>query len=141
MKTIFKKTAYAALIALIAAVSFRTQAAGSAAPKDPMFFSITLPDTWQSKVIRQDYENETIFSYMDEKGSPVFLFSITRVTGSQWVALHNQLKNAMVVKNDGAFIYFIQKADEKSLKGMKVEDYNTLLQEIDAVINSIQLNS
>jgi hypothetical protein len=141
MKTSFNKIACAALIALIAAVSFRAQSAGSAAPKDPMFFSVTLPDNWQSNVIRQDFENETIFSFNDGKGTPLFLFSITRVTGSQWVTLHSQLKNAMVVKNDGEFIYFIQRADVKSLKGMKSDDYNTLFQELNAVISSIQLHS
>src|SRR4030095_8148804 len=43
--------------------------------------TVTIPATWQSKIVRTDYENQSIFSLNTGNEAPAFLFSVTKVTG------------------------------------------------------------
>ena len=139
MKNFFKNSVRFAMIALVALFPSRDLVV-KAASLDPMIFSISLPTDLQPSVVRQDFENESIFSFKNGN-TTAFLFSVTRVTGQQWLTLSHQVKNAMVVRNDGDYVYFVQKTDQIKIKGSANDEYLRALNELDAIIAGIQFNS
>ena len=102
--------------------------------------SISIPVAIQSQIIRQDFENETIFSYMNEDDAPVFLFSITKVTGAQWMQLHEQMRDYTIVENKNEVITFVQKTDVKAIKGPANAQYQNMMAQVDGMIASVSHN-
>src|SRR5205814_4022250 len=98
MKNTIQNSVCALMLLLAASFTVNAQAplpphaAGNSAPPH-LNISITIPDALQSQIVRQDFENESIFSLKDGNNSPEFLFSITKVTGAQWMQLIDQVKN------------------------------------------------
>jgi len=101
--------------------------------------SITIPDGLQSQIVRQDFENEAIFSLKDGN-TPAFLFSITKVSYEQWEQLKSQIKDYTILENKDGFITFIQKTDVKKIKGAADSQYQQVMLQVDGMIGTIQLN-
>ena len=92
MKNAIQKSACAMMVLLVVYISANAQPLlGSESTSrihlSNLNISISIPVAIQSHIIRQDFENETIFSFMNEDDVPVFLFSISKVTGAQWMQL------------------------------------------------------
>ena len=140
MKNFFKNSIAFAVIAIAAMCALRPNLVSAATP-DPMIFSVSIPADLQSSLVRQDFENESIFSFKNGNDAPLFLFSVTRVTDSQWLTLSQQVKNATVIKNDEGYIYFIQKTDQVKIKGTANTEYQRALNQLDLLIAGIQFNA
>jgi len=141
MKTLLVNSK-AICIVLFSLISFQSIAHKSAGG-DPsqLTFNIVLPDSWQSTVVRQDYGNETVFNFKTDDGKQIFLFSVTKVTGDQWLSIKDQVQHATILKNENGYIIFLQQTDQLKIKGSDNAQYQTVLTEMNNVINSIQVNS
>ena len=69
----------------------------------------TIPAAWTSKVVITDYENESIFTLVEENKPATFLFSVTKVYTAQWMKLQGQLMNYSILENKDGYIVFLQK--------------------------------
>jgi len=69
----------------------------------------TIPAAWTSKVVITDYENESIFTLVEENKPATFLFSVTKVSTVQWMKLQGQVKNYSILENKDGYIVFLQK--------------------------------
>ena len=102
--------------------------------------SLTIPDALQSQIVRQDFENESIFSLKDGNNSPVFLFSVTQVTGHQWMQIKDQLKHYTIIENIDELITFVQKTDVTKFKTTANEIYKSLTPQVDGMIATVHLD-
>jgi hypothetical protein len=102
-------------------------------------FSISIPETIQPEIVRQDFENQSIFSFKNESGKTAFLFSVNQVTDQQWLAIKENMKNYTILENKDGLITFIQKTEQASIKGKSNSDYQLILQQLDAIIASVKL--
>ena len=102
--------------------------------------SISIPVAIQSQIIRQDFENETIFSFMNEDDVPVFLFSINKVTGAQWMQLKDQVKHYTIIENKDEVITFVQRTDVKTIKGPANYQYQNMMVQVDGMVASLSRN-
>ena len=137
MKTIFKNSLHIGLLAFF--VLSNTSLKADPNHPDPIMFSIIIPDGWQSYIVRQDYENQTIFSLRNGNESPVFLFSVSKVTYKQWLAVHRQLSNVMVAENKDGYVVYIEKTTEAKIKGAAAVQYQQLLPQLSNIIQSIEV--
>ena len=101
--------------------------------------TVSIPASLQTKIVREDYENESIFSLKTTNESPVFLFSITKISTGQWMKVKSQIKAYTIVANEDGFITFVQKTDVKKIKGSEDAQYQMALREIDAIVSSIEV--
>ncbi|MFI5134374.1 MAG: hypothetical protein ACHQD9_00845 [Chitinophagales bacterium] len=101
-------------------------------------FSISIPQSLQSQIVRQDFENESIFNFKNEKGKPAFLFSITKVTSEQWMQIHQQVNYYKILENKDGYITFVQITDQSRIKGDNA-GFQQALQQVNSMIESIQL--
>ena len=69
----------------------------------------TIPAAWTSKVVITDYENESIFTLVEENKPATFLFSVTKVSTAQWMKLQGQFMNYSILENKDGYIVFLQK--------------------------------
>jgi hypothetical protein len=126
------------LLATFNLVSF-ARPAGNATPPH-LTLSISIPAAWQSQIVRQDFENESIFSLKTDEKTPAFLFSVTKVTDEQWMTIKNQVKNYSIIENKDGFITFIEKTDAQKIKGNGDMQYQQVLPQIDGIISTIHLD-
>jgi hypothetical protein len=143
MKTAIKNSVRALIFSLVTATFVNAQAA-IPRPSDNnvpphLNLSITIPDALQSQIVRQDFENEAIFSLKNGNASS-FLFSVTKVSYDQWEQLKNQLKDYTVLENKDGFITYTQKTDVKKIKGTADVQYQQAMQQVDGIISTIKLN-
>src|SRR6266480_2896686 len=88
MKNLFFNSVKALFILLVIFIAINAQASVPR-PSDSnvpphLNVSVTIPEAWQSQIVRQDFENESVFSLKNGNNAPAFLFSVTRITGDQW---------------------------------------------------------
>jgi len=145
MKNVFLKSARALLFSLVTITAIHAQAALPPHPSDSnvpphLNLSVTIPAAWQSQIVRQDFENESVCSLKNGNNTPVFLFSVTRVTGDQWMTIKDQMKNYTIIENKDNFITFVQKTDVRKIKGTGDAQYQQVLQQVDGMIATIRLN-
>ena len=145
MKNLFLNSARALLISLVTLTTINAQASIPSHPSDNnvpphLDLSITIPQAWQSQIVRQDFENESVFSLKNGNGTPAFLFSVTRVTGDQWMTVKDQIKDYTIIENKDNFITFVQKTDVRKIKGTADAQYQQVLQQVDGIIATIHLN-
>ena len=114
-------------------------AAGNSVPPH-LNISITIPEALQSQIVRQDFENESIFSLKDGNNSPAFLFSITTVTGAQWMQLKDQVKNYTILENKDEVITFVQITDVRKIKGAANDQYQSAMAQMNGMIATLHLN-
>src|ERR1043165_1821803 len=143
MKTAIKNSVRALIFSLVTATFVNAQAA-IPRPSDNnvpphLNLSITIPDALPSQIVRQDFENEAIFSLKNGNASS-FLFSVTKVSYDQWEQLKNQLKDYTVLENKDGFITYPQKTDGKKIKGTADVQYQQAMQQVDGIISTIKLN-
>lgn len=102
-------------------------------------FIYAIPAKWESQIVREDYENQSIFSMKVSNASPVFLFSVTQITTDQWMKVKNQLNEYTIIENKDGFITFVQKTDEKKIKGMDNGQSQEVLRDVDETIVCIRM--
>jgi len=102
-------------------------------------FSISIPETMKPEIVRQDFENQSIFSFKNESGKAAFLFSVNQVTAQQWISIKEDVKNYTILENKDGLITFVQKTDQSSIKGKNNVEYQQVLQQLDPIIASIKL--
>jgi len=117
----------------------QNHSAGDPPPPGLLQFSISIPDAMQSQITRQDFENQSIFSFKNENGKTAFLFSVNKVTDQQWLSIKQDVKNYTILENQDGFITFIQKTTDSSIKGKDNTKYQQVLQQVDAIIASIHM--
>lgn len=144
MKNLFLNSARALLFLIISFTAVNAQAAPPH-PSDSnvpphLNLSVTIPEAWQSQIVRQDFENESVFSLKNENNAPVFLFSVTRVTGDQWMIVKDQVGSYTILENKDNYITFVQKTDVRKIKGTADAEYQQVLQQVDGMIATIHLN-
>ena len=145
MKNLFLNSAKALLILLVTLTAVNAQAAIPPRPSDSnvpphLNLSVTIPDAWQSQIVRQDFENESVFSFKNGDNAPAFLFSVTRVTGDQWMTVKDQIKDYTILENKDNFITFVQKSDVWKIKGTANAQYQQVMHQVDGIISTIHLN-
>lgn len=101
--------------------------------------TISIPAEWQSQIVREDYENQSLFSLKTANESTAFLFSVTKVTGEQWMKVKNQINGYTIIENKDGFITFVQKTKERNINGSADSIYRNVLSEVDRMIGSIEL--
>lgn len=142
MKNAFLKTAQMLLFSFAVLTAINAGAHNpsgkNALPK--LNLTVTIPDALQSQITRQDFENESIFSFKNGNNEPAFLFSITKVTDRQWATVKGQIKKYLIIENKDGFITFVQRTDQPKIKGSANAQYHQVLQQVDAMITTIQLN-
>ena len=119
--------------------------AGAALPSNngtpsSLNFSIAIPESLQSQIVRQDYENESIFSMNTGGKKTAFLFSVTKVTTDQWNTIKEQIGTYTILENKDGYITFLQKTKEKSIRGSGDAQYQQMLHQLDGIIATIHLN-
>lgn len=139
MKKIFQISLPFLLLAILT-ISTSALKASSDHP-DPMLFSLVIPDAWKTSIVRQDFENQTIISLKNGNQPPAFLFSISRVTEKQWLALHHQLANAAVTENRNGYVIYVEKTTQQKIKGTAAAQYQQILSQLDIIIQSIRINA
>jgi hypothetical protein len=102
--------------------------------------SINIPVAFQSQIVRQDFENESIFSFRNADNSTVFLFSISKVSGAQWMQLKDQVKDYTIIENKDEVITFVQRTDVKNIKGAANDQYQNMMLQADGMIASLHFN-
>jgi hypothetical protein len=65
---------------------------------------------------------------------------ITKVSYEQWEQLKGQLKDYKILENKDDFITFMQKTDVTKIKGAANAQYQQVMQQVDGMIATIQLN-
>ena len=145
MKTTIKNTVRVLLFSLAALMTVSAQAvmpahaSGNSVPPH-LNLSITIPDDLQSQIVRQDFENESIFSLKDGNDNSAFLFSVTKVSSDQFMQLKSQLKDYTIIENKDGFITFVQKTDVKKLKGAANDQYQKVMPQVSGIISTIHVN-
>ena len=144
MKNLFFNSVKALFILLVTFTAINAQAyvprpSDSNVPPH-LNVSVTIPEAWQSQIVRQDFENESVFSLKNGNNAPAFLFSVTRITGDQWMTVKDQIKNYSIIENKDNFITFVQKTDVRKIKGVTDTQYQQVLQQVDGIIATILLN-
>ena|SRR6185295_16284565 len=145
MKNLFLNSARVLLIWIVTITAINAQAAilphssDSSVPPH-LNLTVVIPEAWQSQIAREDFENESVFSLKNGNNTPVFLFSVTRVTGDQWMTIKDQMKNYTIIENKDNFITFVQKTDVRKIKGTGDAQYQQVLQQVDGMIATIRLN-
>ena len=145
MKNSIQKSACALMFLLAVSVSVNAQALlGSEATSRILLsnlnISISIPVAIQSQIVRQDFENESIFSFRNEDNSTVFLFSISKVTGAQWMQLKDQVKHYTIIENKDEVITFVQRTNVKTIKGSANYQYQNMMLQVDGMIASLSRN-
>ena len=102
--------------------------------------SISIPVAFQSQIVRQDFENESIFSFRNEDNSPVYLFSISKVTGAQWMQLKDQVKDYTIIENKDEVITFAQRTDVTKIKSPANDQYQSMIAQVNGMIASLSHN-
>ena len=108
-------------------------------PTSQLQFSLSIPEAMQSQIIRQDFENQSIFSFKNEGGKNAFLFSLNKVTTEQWMTIKSNVKNYTILENKDGFISFIEKTDQANIKGKNNAAYQQVYGQLDAIISSIKM--
>jgi len=108
-------------------------------PTSQLQFSVSIPEAMQPEIVRQDFENQSIFSFKNEGGKTAFLFSLNKVTADQWVAIKSNVKNYTILENKDGYITFVEKTDQPSIKGKNNASYQQVYGQMDAIISSIKL--
>lgn len=139
MKTISKNAFRLAVIMIVMLFTARTNA--STLPVDPLLFSISIPESWQSSIVRQDFENQSIFSLKNGSDKPVFLFSVSKATGDQWQMIHNQLKNVTILENKDGYILYVERNTQTHIKGNADAQYQQILSQLNTILQSIHVQS
>ena len=142
MKTFFKQSLSVAMIIIVTLFAFKTYAGNPADnPQAQLSLKISLPQSWQSVVEKQDFGNEVLFNFKNGNAKPVFLFSITKVSGDQWIALQGQVRGATILENKDGYITFLQMTNQSKIKGADNDLFQQVVEQLNAVISSIQINS
>lgn len=128
---------FASLLSLNNAQAMNRTVAGIS--PEVLHFSISIPETIQPEIVRQDFENQSIFSFKNESGKTAFLFSVNQVTDQQWLTIKESVKNYAILENKDGLITFVQKTEQASIKGKSNSDYQLILQQLDAIIASVKL--
>ena len=139
MKTILTQSFRFTLLLVVMLSTSQIKAASHHA--DPVLFSISIPESWQSSIVRQDFENQSIFSLKNGTAQPVFLFSISKTTGAQWQTIHSQLKNAMIIENKEGYILYVEKNDQAHIKGSADALYQQIMLQLNTIIQTVHVNS
>ncbi|HYV95619.1 MAG TPA: hypothetical protein VE978_27840 [Chitinophagales bacterium] len=145
MKNAIQKSACVMLFLLAVSISANAQAllgpeSTSRILLSNLNTSISIPVTCQSQIVRQDFENESIFSFKNEDNSPVFLFSINKVTGAQWMQLKDQVKDYTIIENKDEVITFVLRTDVTKIKGSTNDQYQSMMAQVDGMIASLSRN-
>jgi hypothetical protein len=102
--------------------------------------SMTIPDALQSQIVRQDFENESIFSLKNGNNPPVFLFSVTKVTGHQWMQIKDQVKDYTILENKDELITFVQRTDMRKINAATNNQFQILMPQVDGMIAGLSHN-
>jgi hypothetical protein len=142
MKTNILLAARVLLFSLLTTIVYlnatsKAQPAMSGAPS-ALKFSISIPDAVQSQIERQDFENQTIFSFVNGDKN-AYLFSVNKLTDEQWLSVKSNVNNYTILENKDGYITYIEKTDQTSIKGKNNTGYQEVLQQIDAMISSVKL--
>jgi hypothetical protein len=135
MKTIFSTSL---MLMFLSIAPFAAKQTTAAAPPG-IEFSVSVPVQVQSQIVREDFENQSIFSFKNEGGKPVFLFSVNRLSAEQWLKVKNSFTDYSIIENKEGRITFIQKTGQLRIKGKNAESYQQVFQQIDGMIATVKL--
>ena len=102
--------------------------------------TINMPDAWQGKVKVTETDQSVSFSYTNTGGSPIFLYSVTKVNEQTWLNIKDQLQNVHVVANKNGVVYFVQLTDKTSIKGANAAEFKTIVDQLNDVMHSVQIS-
>ena len=142
MKNAIQKSLCALMLLLAVSIAVNATPPSGSETSSRIFLSnlnvsINIPAAFQSQIVRQDFENESIFSFRNEDNSTVFLFSISKVTGAQWMQLKDQVKDYTIIENKDEVITFLQRTDVKNVKGPANDQYQNMMWQVDGMIASL----
>ena len=142
MKNTIQKSVYVLMLSLAVSISVNARPLPGLEFTSRIFLSnlnlsVNVPAALQSQIVRQDFENESIFSFKNEDNSTVFLFSISKVSGAQWLQLKNQVENYTIVENKDEVITFVQRTELKTLKGPAKDKCRSMMAQVDGMIASV----
>ena len=145
MKNAIQKSACAMMVLLVIYISANANPPSASEATSRIFLSnlnvsINIPVAIQSQIVRQDFENESIFSFRNEDNSTVFLFSISKVTGTQWMQLKDQVKHYTIIENKDEVITFVQGTEVTNIKGTANDEYQNMRLQVDGMIASLSHN-
>jgi len=140
MKTKVLNAAFSLLLIILCSPLLKANSAKSFHFPGPgaLQFTISIPQSLQAQIVRQDFENESIFNFKNEKGKPAFLFSVTKVSSDQWLQIHQQVSYYKILQNKDGYITFVQITDQSKIKGDNA-GFQQALQQMNSMIESIQL--
>ena len=104
-----------------------------------ILFSISIPESLNSSIVREETETAVNFNFKKADGTTSFLFSVNKISASEWMNMKAQLANAKVLDNKNGMIYFLMITDKQKMKGADSEKYNQVMQDLNSLIGSIKI--
>ncbi len=144
MKKDFLKSTIPSLFLLFTVLIFAAQVNAIANAKPVVTtatvqFSIAIPETLSTSIVREETETAVNFNFKKEDGTTSFLFSVNKIAAADWMNLQSQMANAKVLDNKSGMIYFMMLTDKQKMKGADSEKYNQVMQNMNAFIASIKI--
>ena len=72
-------------------------------------------------------------------GTTSFLFSVNKISSSDWMNVQAQLSGAKVLDNKTGMIYFLLVTDKQKMKGVDAEKYSQVMNSLNNLISSIKI--
>lgn len=144
MKKNFLKSIIPSLFLLFTVLIFAAQVNAIANAKPVVTtatvqFSIAIPETLSTSIVREETETAVNFNFKKEDGTTSFLFSVNKIAAADWMNLQSQIANAKVLDNKNGMIYFLMVTEKQKMKGADSEKYNQVMQNMNAFIASIKI--
>ena len=143
-KNNFLKSTLSSLFLLFTVLIFSSQVNANSFVKpvvtsSTVQFSITIPESFSSSIIREETETVVNFNFKKADGTTSFLFSVNKIATADWMNVQAQLVNAKVLDNKNGMIYFLMVTDKQKMKGADSEKYNQVMQNMNSLIASIKI--
>ena len=102
-------------------------------------FSVSIPDEFSPKVIRENVENSTYFKFKKSDGTTVFLFQVSKIPETQWLTVKNQVPGAKLVAHRNGFIYYTAATDKSRISGPDHDAYAEVYSHLDQFMSSVNI--
>jgi len=99
---------------------------------------ITMPADWQEKMKVTETDQVITFSYINPGGQPVFLYSVTKISEQNWMAIKDQLTNVHIVAEKDGTVYFVELTDKTSIKSANAKEFKAIVDQLDEIWHSIK---
>jgi hypothetical protein len=102
-------------------------------------FSVSIPDEFSQKVIRENVDNSTYFKFKKSDGTTLFLFQVSKIPETQWLTVKDQVPGAKLVAHRNGFIYYTAATDKSRISGPDHDAYEEVYSRLSQFMSTVNI--